>query len=242
MDMMGRIALLSAGLALLPATGRAEDLSALLKAKTQAFSEAGQRGDGKAMGELLDDHVVFVNEGGDMPTKREIVESAQPPQPGVQRAIEVTDWSLTPHGSTAVARFVDVLTQKIGDQTTVYRFLSTEVWQKEQGRWLMISSQTLALPQDPPAVALSQAQLDQYVGDYSMGPGFVFHITRDGERLLGAMNGGQPAEMKAEAVDVLFTPGQPRTRRVFQRDAAGRITGFASRREGHDVRLTRIGA
>jgi len=34
---------------------------------------------------------------------------------------------------------------------------------------------------------------------------------------------------------VLFTPGQPRTRKIFQRDAQGRVTGFLSRREERDI-------
>jgi hypothetical protein len=39
---------------------------------------------------------------------------------------------------------------------------------------------------------------------------------------------------------VLFAPGQPRSRKVFQRDAGGRITGFADRREARDVVWTRL--
>lgn len=238
--MFKELMLLAAGATQMPSVST-DDLSELLKAKTQAFSEAGQQGDAKVMAALLDDNVVFVNEGGDMPSKREIVESAQPPQPGVKRRIEVTDWHLTPHGSTAVARFVDVVTQEIGNQKTVYKYLSTEVWEKKKGEWLMISSQTLALQQDPAAVKLAPALLTQYVGDYVLSPGMVFHITRDGDRLMGAMNDAAPAEMEAEAPDMLFSPGNPRLRRVFQRDAQGRITGFASRREGIDLFLVRQG-
>ena len=218
-----------------------EDLSALLKAKTQEFSDAGQEGKGAVMAALLDDQVVFVNEGGDIATKQDIVSSASPPPPGVEKHIEVTDWSLTPHGSTAVAKFTDVLTQKIGAQTIEYKFLSTEVWQKKKGQWLMISSQTLALQQDPPAIALPAALLDQYVGDYRMSDKFIYRIARDGDHLTGSMNGGEPVMLQAELQDVLFSPGQPRIRRIFQRDAAGKITGFVSRREGHDMVLTRQG-
>ncbi len=238
--MIKELMLLAAGATQMP-SAPADSLSDLLKAKTEAFSEAGQAGDGKTMAALLDDNVVFVNEGGDMPTKREIVESAQPPQPGVKRKIEVTDWHLTPHGSTAVARFVDVVTQQVGNQKTIYKFLSTEVWEKKNGDWLMISSQTLALQQDPAAVKLTSAMLDQYVGNYALSPQMVFHITRDGDKLMGGMNDAAPTEMKAEAPDVLFSPGNPRLRRVFQRDAQGRVTGFASRREGIDLFLTRLG-
>jgi hypothetical protein len=234
--------LIAAFLTLLPMSVWAgEDLSALLKAKTQEFSEAGQQGKGAVMAALLDDKVVFVNEGGDIATKQDIVSSASPPQPGIERHIEVTDWSLTPQGSTAVAKFVDVLTQKIGAQTIEYKFLSTEVWQKKKGQWLMISSQTLAMQQDPPAITLPAAALDQYVGDYKMSDAFIYHIARDGDHLTGSMNGGDPVEIKAELADVLFTPGQPRIRRIFQRDASGKITGFVSRREGRDMVLTRQG-
>jgi hypothetical protein len=38
---------------------------------------------------------------------------------------------------------------------------------------------------------------------------------------------------------VFFAAGQPRTRRIFVRDAAGRIVGFVDRREGEDVRWTK---
>ena len=38
----------------------------------------------------------------------------------------------------------------------------------------------------------------------------------------------------AEARDVFFTPGKPRTRRIFRRGSDGGVTGFADRREGEE--------
>jgi hypothetical protein len=38
-----------------------------------------------------------------------------------------------------------------------------------------------------------------------------------------------------EATDVLFVPGRPRYRYIFLRDAAGKITGLAQRREAWDL-------
>lgn len=40
---------------------------------------------------------------------------------------------------------------------------------------------------------------------------------------------------------MLFTPGQPRLRKIIQRDARGKVTGFVSRREGHDLVFKRVG-
>jgi hypothetical protein len=39
----------------------------------------------------------------------------------------------------------------------------------------------------------------------------------------------------AETPDILFVPGQPRIKRIFLRDAKGRITAFIDRREGEDI-------
>jgi hypothetical protein len=39
---------------------------------------------------------------------------------------------------------------------------------------------------------------------------------------------------------VFFVPGEPRLRYLFQRDAAGRITGFLQRRESWDLVWKRV--
>jgi len=39
---------------------------------------------------------------------------------------------------------------------------------------------------------------------------------------------------------MLFVPGKPRYRKVFQRDSQGRVTGFAERREAWDLDWTRV--
>ncbi|HEY7633933.1 MAG TPA: hypothetical protein VH763_00190 [Gemmatimonadales bacterium] len=56
---------------------------------------------------------------------------------------------------------------------------------------------------------------------------------------MGQQTGRSPESLRAEAPDVLFVPGQPRYRKVFQRDPGGRITGFAERREARDIVWTR---
>jgi hypothetical protein len=46
--------------------------------------------------------------------------------------------------------------------------------------------------------------------------------------------------LKVELADCLFVPGQPRLRKVFQRDANGRVTGFVERRESWDIAWRRV--
>ena len=81
--------------------------------------------------------------------------------------------------------------------------------------------------------------MDSYAGHYRAGPDYTYTITVKDGRLYGATNDNKPVEIKAEIADVLFTPGAPRTRKIFQRNAKGEVTGFLSRREGRDLVFTK---
>jgi hypothetical protein len=48
-----------------------------------------------------------------------------------------------------------------------------------------------------------------------------------------------PADYLPEVLDVFFAPGQPRTRRIFERTAQGEVVSFVDRREGEDIRWSR---
>jgi hypothetical protein len=52
---------------------------------------------------------------------------------------------------------------------------------------------------------------------------------------MGGRAGGTLKPLLVEMRDVLLVTGQPRIRKIFQRDAAGKITGFVDRRESWDM-------
>ena len=221
--------------------GAAEDVSALLHARTQAFSDAGQRGDAAAMAALLDDRVVFFNENGEAATKADLLASAQPGGPGASGVtMTVRDWQCAVHGDVAVASFIDDQFKDLHGQVFHAQYRSVETWMKEADGWRIIGSQTMALLTDPPAVVLPAPVLDQYAGTYQATPTLKAVFTHDGADLMLSTNGGTPVLQRAELRDVVFTPGLPRIRRIFQRDARGAVTGFVSRREGHDVVFRRL--
>ena len=84
------------------------EISALLRQKTQEFSDAGQRNDGAAMGALLDDRVVFFNEGGDSASKADMASGTPtPPVSAVRTVMTVEDWHCEVHGNVAVASIID---------------------------------------------------------------------------------------------------------------------------------------
>ena len=96
-----------------------------------------------------------------------------------------------------------------------------------------------AVPKDPPAIKLPAKELEQYVGRYSVAPDLVYEIRWDGQRLIGGRPGSTMKPLDVEVRDVLFVPGQPRIRKIFGRDAKGRITGFVDRRESWDLVWTK---
>lgn len=235
------LAIVSVELASVLPAFAAEDTAALIRRQSQEFSDASASGNAAAFQRLLDDHVTFINESGEIATKKDLLDGAGPPPKGIVNHLVQTDFHVQPFGNVAVTSFTDVQTELAYGQTLHAKYRSTEVWLKEGTDWRMISSQTLALADDPPSVALTDKELDDYVGTYSGGPDFTFTIARKGHDLTGTQGANPPVAIKAELRDVLFTPGQPRLRRIFQRDAQGKVTGFIRRREGHDLVFKRVG-
>lgn len=219
----------------------AEDVSGLLHRQTQAFSDAGQQGKGSVMAKFLDDDVVFFNEVGDSATKADLSQNG-PPAPGVNRTITTTDWACKLHGSVAVTSFIDVVEQGPPGRRDRYKYRSVETWMKEKGGWKMIGSETVALREDPAAIALDQRTLEEYVGTYEAPQGMDITFTRHGDRLLASLNGGSPVAQEVQARDILFSPGQGTTPKVFQRDANGGITGFIYLRGNHSLTFKRKAA
>lgn len=219
----------------------AEDVSGLLHRQTQAFSDAGQQGKGSVMAKFLDDEIVFFNEVGDSATKADLSQNGAP-APGVNRTITTTDWACKVHGNVAVTSFIDVVEQGPPERRDQYKYRSVETWMKEKGTWKMIGSETVALRQDPPAIALDQKTLQEYVGTYEALQGIDITLTRQGDRLLASLNGGPAVAQEAQARDILFSPGQGATPKVFQRDANGRIAGFIYLRGNHSLTFKRKAA
>jgi len=228
------LAMLVAG----PAMAADADVSALLLRKTEAFSDAGPIGDGKAMAALADSRLIFFNENGDRATRDDLASITPGPSNGVTTHMSVTDWNCQVHGDVAVTSFIDnaARTDATG-RTAVARYRSVETWLQQGGDWTMIGSETVALIDDPATIQV--ASVDDYVGTYRAASGATFSFAKSGPDL-AATTGGQPLTVqKAEAPDIFFTPGAARAVKIFRRDASGKVTGFVYHRAGQDILFSR---
>ena len=226
---------LLACIAFVPAV--AQDSCTFLHEQTQAFSDAGQRGDGATMARMLDPDVIFFNETGEKATRADMA-GATPPTTGAPiLTITTTDWACKVHGDVAVTSFVDVLEQgKPGEM----KFRSVETWRKKGAAWRMIGSETLSLQQDPESVLLDDKALDEYAGSYEAGASMRFTFARKGDELVASLNGNAETAQKAQARDIFFTPGHGTTPKVFQRGNDGKITGFIYLRGKNSIMFKRI--
>jgi ketosteroid isomerase-like protein len=229
-----RIALLAL-LAALPAWTLASDLRDVLKRQTQELADAVGTGKVAVWDEYLDPEVLFVDESGTVATKKEMLEQLKPLPEGVSGSITVTDFVVADHGDVAATTYVEDEHENYHGHALHCQYRATDAWKKTAGGWRLISSQVLALRTDPPAIALPAAALASYCGKYALTPAIAYEIRRKGDGLEGQQTGRKPETLLVEAPDVLFVPGKPRYRFVLLRDAAGKITGMAQRREAWDL-------
>jgi len=224
----------------LTGAAQAEDAGALLKRQTQALMDAVTYGKPKVWQDLLDDKCLITDETGTVSNKAKAVGDVQPLPKGISGDIRVTDWQVTVAGDVAVATHVDDEHENYHGQNLHALYRATGTWIKRASGWKLLGMQVLAMRQDPPAVALPASLTDQYTGRYSAAADVNVVIAKSGNTLTASTNGGKPVEIKAELADLLFTPGQPRSRRIFQRDAKGAIIGFVSRREERDIVFKKV--
>lgn len=215
-------------------------VDSVLRSNTQALLNAVAVGDTAVWNRLLDPGVIQVDENDVVRGKAAILAALQPLGPGLVGNLAIDDFRVAHHGNVAVVTHEDNEYLDYHGQIIRSRFRMTETWLDGSDGWRLISSQVLAVQKDPPAIKLDHATLCGYNGRYAMTADIVGTMACAGDSLVMKRAGHADRYFLAEVSDVFFEPGQPRTRRIFQRDAAGQIKGFVDRREERDIAWRRV--
>ncbi len=234
------ISLLLAFALQLPATPP-DNPTEVLRAKDQALLDAIAPGERKVWGQALAADAVYVDENGSIMERAEFLKQLDPLPPGASGSLTITSYSAHISGDLATVVHTDDEQENYHGQKLSARYLTTETWRREGGQWKLHLVHTYAVLKDPPAISLPFQDLQQYVGGYVGGSDLVYSIQWDGKQLVGGRQGRPMKPLEVEVRDVLFTPGQPRIRKIFQRDAKGKVTGFVDRRESWDLVWQRAG-
>jgi hypothetical protein len=211
----------------------------VLRTQTQALMDAVTAGDAKVWDRYMDPHAIFVAETGAVDTKDTLLPQITPLPKGISGNIVVDRFRVQHFGDTAVAVWVAKETESFFGHPLTAEYLMTDTWQLRGNAWRLVASHVYVKNFDPPAVALPAEQLDEYAGTYRLTDEIAYTIRRDASGLVGERSGRKAQPLLVELRDVLFVAGDPRSRKIFQRDAQGKVTGFVDRREGHDVPWTR---
>ena len=158
--------------------------------------------------------------------------------PNFSSPLNLQDFVVHVSGDVAVATFIHQRFSYYG-QIVEMKYRSTETWIKRANDWKMIASQGREILPDPLPVTLSANELNDYAGEYGIGPSPVVTISKDGDHLAISIGGGEASPLLAEARDVFFIPGQIDRSIIFRRDAAGHVTSCVNRRDDRDLVFTK---
>jgi hypothetical protein len=226
----------------MPAVRAPVDPTPVLRKHTQDLLDAIAIGDRAVWDRLLDPKIVYLSEAGELEDKAKLLAELVPLPTGISGHIEMSKFEVAQHGEIAVVFHADEETEDYFGHVLHAQYLNTATWRLGEGGWKLIGQQVYASLLDPPAIALPAAQLDAYVGTYALTDAIHYTIRRDGDHLVGQRDGRPPQVLQVEARDVLFVADQPRSRKIFGRDATGKVTQFADRREARDVVWPRVSA
>jgi hypothetical protein len=209
---------------------------ALLRAKDQVLLDALAPGNRKTWDQALAREAVYVDENGVIMNRAEYLKQLDPLPAGISGNLRIESYSAHIDGDLATVIHTDDEDENYYGQILHARYLMTETWRNEGGEWKLYLIHCYAMLTDPPAVRLPARALEEYAGRYTAaGTNLVYVIRWDGQQLLGGREGKSMTPLEVEVRDVLFLPGQPRNRKIFERDTKGEITGFVDRREGRDL-------
>jgi len=213
-----------------------EDATKVLHAQTQALLDAVAVGDKRLWERYLDPRATYVSENATIDSRETLLPQIEPLPAGITGKIVIDKFVVQQFGGTAVVVYNAKESETYFGQQLSAEYLMTDTWRRVGGAWRLVMSHVAVKLSDPPAIEVA---VDDYVGSYRLAEQ-RYVIRREGAGLVGERAGRAAQPLRVEVRDVLFVPGQPRSRKVFVRDGAGHVTGFRDRREGHDLVWERL--
>ena len=225
-----------------PASHATACATAQLERATQALADAIAPGERSVWEHYTDPAFVYVTEDNEVKNRNQALDDLKPLPPGYSGWIVVQDFQCIDLGGFAVTTYIMDEHEIVEGHELHARYRESDTWRATAAGWRLVASQVYAVPTDPPRGELPAARLAEYEGLYSLSTQTQETIRRDSDHLVAERPSRAPRILLPESGDVFFTPGRPRTRRIFTRGPDGAVTGFADRREGTDLVWTRVAA
>lgn len=213
----------------------------ILRAYTQQLLDAVAPGDRAPWERLLSPTFLRMDEEGKVETKSELLQELQPLPSGLSGRLHIDKFRVSFDRDLAIVAHQDQEELDYHGQMLRSRFRSLDTWQRTPAGWRLVGQHAAAILKDPPAMRVPWTDKCEYGGTFRLAASIELTIRCTSVGLLASRSGRPDIQYRMEIPDIFFVPGQPRTRRIFQRESDGKISGFVDRREGEDVRWIKIG-
>jgi uncharacterized protein (TIGR02246 family) len=211
-----------------------------VKAAQLAVKEAAKAKDRAAYERLIAEGFTFIHSNGATETRKSYIDRATAGALTIQQEgadVEVQDQQMRIYEDRTAVLIARGVLRSPGQKAEL-ALRTVSVYVKLDGRWQWAFGQSSPLPARPAAAAIDHRLYDAYVGEYEIGPGRTFSVTRDGETLRGQSTNRQPGELipKSETEFIWFNPDMIIDAQViFIKDEAGHVTHVAFRNNGQEA-------
>jgi hypothetical protein len=228
------LTLFLAALVFTPAKDPATITQAELVRRTQALYDAVAPANKAPWQQYLADDAIIHDEKGGSYTKSTFLATVAPLPPGYSGSIKVT------HPQTIFALGVAILSYDSDEVETVFgnpmtaRYHQTDTWLYRKHLWQIAASQIMRYYEDPARGTMNAAILSDYVGVYELAHGTQMIVATHDGKLFAKRGTGNPVELIPESPDLFFRAGIE-GRRLFHRNADGKVDSLIDRRNNEDI-------
>lgn len=224
---------------LAPAQDPAAITQAELVQRTQALYDAVASGNKAPWQQYLASDAIVHDEKGGSYTKTTFLATLEPLPPGYSGTIKVT------HPQTIFAPGLAIFSYDLDEVETVFdnrmtaRYHQTDTWLYRNHLWQIAASQAMRYYEDPARATIQPSILSDYVGTYELAPGHQLIVTTQDGKLFARRGTAPPVELIPESPDMFFRAGVE-GRRLFHRNADGKVDSLIDRRNNEDMLWKKI--
>ncbi|MBV9760890.1 MAG: DUF3471 domain-containing protein [Acidobacteriaceae bacterium] len=208
--------------------------------RTQVLYDAVASGDKAPWQRCLAADVIVHDEKGGSYTKPTFLVTVEPLPAGYSGSIRVT------HPQTIFAPGVAIFSYDLDEVETVFgnrmtaRYHQTDTWLYRDNFWQIAASQAMRYYEDPARGAIRPGALSDYVGTYELAPEHQMTVFERDGKLFAKRGKADPVELIPESPDMFFRAGVE-GRRLFHRNAEGKVDWMIDRRNNEDMLWKKVG-
>jgi hypothetical protein len=143
-------------------------------------------------------------------------------------------------GETAIVTGINNIEVRVGEQARRSKIRFTDTYIRRQGNWQLFATHSSRIPLERQAARVDPKIYEAYVGEYELGPGLSFTVTREGDRLLTQRSGlADKIEIFPESETTFFYRGANESV-IFHKETTGKVTYMVLKEQGQELRARKI--